>query len=108
VAQFSEDDLALRFSDRHADELRFLAVSGKWYRWQGEHWHIEETLEAFDLARAICRAVAADPKAAKIAREIAKAKTVAAIVTLARTDRRHATSHDEWDANDWLFNPPAR
>jgi hypothetical protein len=108
VVEFSEDDLALRFTTEHCEELRFLAVSNKWLRWQGELWCIEETLEAFDLARAVCRATAGNPKAANVAREISKAKTINAVVTLARADRRHATTHDEWDAGDWLFNPPAK
>jgi putative DNA primase/helicase len=103
VIAFSEDDLALRFSAEHAAELRYLAISGKWYRWDGELWRIEETLQAFDLARTICRSAAADPRAIKLAREIVKAKTVVAVVNLARADRQHATAHNEWNANDWRF-----
>jgi hypothetical protein len=103
--EFSEDDLADRFSTKHADELRFLALSSKWYRWQGQYWRTEETLAAFDLARAVCRQYA--PGADK-PEDIAKARTVAAVERLAKADRRHATEHYQWDAGPWIINPPAK
>jgi putative DNA primase/helicase len=34
----------------------------------------------------------------------AKAKTVAAVVTLARSDRRLAATTDQWDRDPWSFN----
>jgi len=107
-AEFSEDDLALRFSDQYADKLRYFAISSKWYRWTGDMWQVEQTLQAFDFARAICRTAAGDPKAVKIARELTKAKTVAAVEKLARADRRHATAHDEWNTDQWTFNEPVK
>jgi putative DNA primase/helicase len=103
VVPFSEDALALRFTQQHRDDLRFLATLNKWYRWSCGMWCREETLEAFDLARAVCRSAAAEPQAP--GREISKAKTVAAVVNLARADRNHATTHDQWDADPWLLNP---
>ena len=39
-------------------------------------------------------------------RKIASANTVAAIEKLARSDRRHATTVDIWDADPWLLNTP--
>jgi putative DNA primase/helicase len=103
VVPFSEDALALQFTEQYRDDLRFLATLNKWYRWSSGMWCREETLEAFDLARAVCRSAAANPEAP--GREISKAKTVAAVVNLARADRNHATTHDQWDADDWLLNP---
>ncbi len=32
---FSEDALALRFSKRHADDLRYVAAWSKWLQWDG-------------------------------------------------------------------------
>jgi hypothetical protein len=105
IVPFSEDDLAERFSVKHGDELRYLAIASKWYRWGGDLWRTEETLAAFDLARAICREAARDPRAPQ-PDEIAKAKTVAAVERLAKADRRHATEHHQWDRDRWIFNPP--
>jgi putative DNA primase/helicase len=103
--EFSDEALALQFSARHADELRFCAVWNRWFQWNGGYWRPDETLKAFDLARAICRTVSAalPTEKSKIATGVASAKTVAAIVTLARSDRRHAATADQWDQDPWLF-----
>jgi P4 family phage/plasmid primase-like protien len=37
---------------------------------------------------------------------IASARTVAAIERLAKADRKHAATHEQWDANPWLLNTP--
>src|SRR5262249_13901930 len=61
------------------------------------------TLKVFDLARDVARdAVArgADPK------RLLSAKTIAAIERLAESDRRHAATAEEWDADSWLLNTP--
>jgi phage/plasmid-associated DNA primase len=42
----------------------------------------------------------------KIASLVASAKTVAAVVNLARADARHATAPDDWDADPWALNSP--
>jgi 5S rRNA maturation endonuclease (ribonuclease M5) len=94
----SEDTLALDFAGRHGDELRFVSFWGKWLKWTGEKWQVEKTLAAFDLARKGCRDhfIAAS----------LRAKTVAAVELLARSDRRLAATTDQWDADPWLFNTP--
>jgi putative DNA primase/helicase len=59
------------------------------------------------MSRTICRAASAeidDPKRAKLASSIASAKTVAAVVNLARVDRRHAATVEQWDADPWSLN----
>ena len=53
---FSEDALALRFSERHEHDLRYIAAKGQWLKWDGGRWCPEATLLAFDLARDSCRA----------------------------------------------------
>jgi len=95
----SEDTLALDFAGRHGDELRFVSFWGKWLMWTAEKWQVEKTLAAFDQARKICRDhfIAAS----------LRAKTVAAVELLARSDRRLAATTDQWDADPWLFNTPA-
>jgi putative DNA primase/helicase len=70
-------------------------------------WRFDETLLAFDLARKICREAAAKCNDAKVAAALASAKTVAAVVTLAKADRRLAATVDQWDADPWLLNTPA-
>ena len=103
---FCDEALALRFAERHADDLRYVAEWGKWLRWDGKRWRLDRTIRAFDLARAICREAAAEARSAKVAAHVASAKTVAAVITLARVDRRLAATSDQWDADPWLLNTP--
>jgi putative DNA primase/helicase len=103
---FSDESLALAFAQRHADDLRYVAAWGRWLSWTGTHWRFDETLDAFDRARAICRDAAAACNKAKIASVIASAKTVAAVERLAKADRRLAATIDQWDADPWLLNTP--
>jgi hypothetical protein len=53
--EFSDEALALRFSAKHADRARYVAAWGKWLLWDEPRWKFDDTLEAFDLARNICR-----------------------------------------------------
>ncbi len=62
-------------------------------------WLPDETLHAFDLARVICREVAAGCE--KPASVVASAKTVAAVERLAKADRRLAATAAQWDADGW-------
>jgi putative DNA primase/helicase len=90
-----EDETALSFSAKHKNTLRYVHMWGKWYQWTGTHWEEETTLHAFHLARTLCRA-GGD----------AKNKTVAAVASLARTDRRQAATTAQWDADPWLLGTP--
>jgi putative DNA primase/helicase len=103
---FSDDALALRFADQHVNDLRYVAEWSKWLRWDGARWQFDDTLTAFNHARMICRAAAAECNKAKLAKELASAKTVAAVERLARCDRRLAASVDQWDVEPWLLNTP--
>ena len=112
--QFSDDALALEFAAEHSGDLRFVATLNDWMQYRGSHWQRDETLHVFDLIRASNRRLAAqaadvlDPKTAeKVCRVLASAKTIAAVHTLARSDRRIAATVDQWDADNWLLNTPA-
>ncbi len=101
---FSDEELALQFAERHGNDLRFVAAWNKWLIWTGTHWRFDDTLHAFDLARAICRKAAATCDQPNIAAAIASKKTVAAVEVLAKADRRLAATIDQWDADPWLLN----
>lgn len=103
---FSDEALALRFAERHACDLRFVAKWGQWLSWTGTHWRFDDTLHAFDRAREICREMAATCNTPRIAVALASAKTVAAVERLAKCDRRLAATIDQWDADPWLLNTP--
>src|SRR5262249_28846261 len=100
---FTDHALALRFSERHADNLRYVAPQGQWYLYNGGRWCTEDTPRAFDLARESCQRDAKEFGNGKPPKGALSAKTVAAVEKLAKADRRHATSLEQWDANDWLL-----
>src|SRR6201999_2527713 len=56
--EFSDDHLALEFAKRHEWDLRYVAESGRWLRWDGSRWAEEKTNAAFDAARHVCREAA--------------------------------------------------
>jgi len=104
-AEFSDEAIALKFTETHSDKLRYVAAWGKWLLWNGTRWGFDETMRAFDFSRAICRVVSASAPD-KLATGIASAKTVAAVVSLSRADRRHAATVEQWDSQPWLLNTP--
>ena len=103
---FSDEALALRFAEQHVGDLRYVAAWGRWLSWTGTNWKFDDTLNAFDLARQVCREAAASCNKTKIASMIASAKTVAAVERLAKADRRIAATVDQWDNDPWLLNTP--
>jgi len=104
--EFTEDRLALDFAEKHSPELRYVAAWGKWLAWTGTHWEFENTLAVFDLARKICRAAATRCNKPAESKMLAKAKTVAAVEMLARSDRRIAATKDQWGIDQRLLNTP--
>ena len=82
------------------------ASRGRWLVWDGCRWRTEDTLAATDLIRSVCRHAALKSNNPKIAAKLASASTVGGVERLARADRRHAATTDEWDADPWLLNTP--
>ena len=85
----TEDGLALIYAERHVVDSRYVAAWSRWLLYDGARWIIDTTLHAFDRARAICRELA--PESTKPA-AVMTAKTVSAVVQLARADRRLAAT----------------
>ena len=40
---FSDEALALRFAERHANDLRYVAAWSKWLHWDGRRWAFDDT-----------------------------------------------------------------
>jgi putative DNA primase/helicase len=102
----TEDALALSFTRRYHRDWRYVAGWGKWLVWDGQRWRTEDTLAATDLIRSVCRQTAVRADNPKVAAKLASASTVGGVERLARADRRHAATTDEWDADPWLLNTP--
>lgn len=106
-ALISDDELASRFTARHGAGFRHVAAWGHWFAWTGQVWRREDTLQVFDLARAICREASRETAKRADRPKIASAQRVSAVERLARADRQHAATVDQWDADPWSLNTPA-
>lgn len=106
MSPYSDDTLALRFSLQHKDELRYVAAWGRWLQWTGSKWENDTTLNVYDRARALCREVALETEKPGIQRDLTSGRTIASVEKLARSDRRHAATVDQWDFDPWLLNTP--
>ena len=106
-AEFSDECLALRFTGQYGQTLRYVAGWGRWLEWDGAVWKSDETMNVFNLARRICRQASSEANKEKVASIVASAKTVAAVERLAKADRQHAATVDQWDSDPWLLNTPA-
>lgn len=104
--EFSDESLALRFTAQHQHRLRYVADWGRWLIYDGKVWAADTTLQVFDHARAICRAASSECNDPTVAAIIASARTVAAVERLAKADRRHAATIEQWDQDPWLLNTP--
>jgi len=100
----TEDALALSFTRRYHRDWRYVAAWGRWLVWDGQRWRTEDTLAATDLIRSVCRQTAVRADNPKVAAKLASAGTVGGVERLARADRRHAATTDEWDSDPWLLN----
>jgi putative DNA primase/helicase len=102
----TEDALALAFTRRYHRDWRYVAAWGRWLVWDGQRWRNEDTLAATDLIRSVCRQTAVRAEDRKVAAKLASSGTVGGVERLARADRRHAATTDEWDSDPWLLNTP--
>jgi putative DNA primase/helicase len=103
---FTDEALALRFAEQHANDLRYVAAWGRWLVWDETRWQFDDTLAAYDLVRETCRVASSECNKQKIAAALASGKTVAAVERLARSDRRLAATVEQWDVDAWALNTP--
>jgi len=105
LVKYSDDAIANQFSEQHKDDLRHVDQWG-WLEWTGQRWRRIPDVNVMDHARFISRSVAQECTHEPLARSVASAKTVAAIVRLASGDERHRSDVEQWDRDLWLFNTP--
>lgn len=100
----TDDALALAFTGRYADDWRYCAQWGKWLVWTGNRWQADETLLVAHLIRQVCRDASVKADSHRLAAKLAASSTVGGVERLTRSDRRHASTSEEWDADPWLIN----
>ena len=94
----TEDALALSFCAADPN-LRYVATWNRWMAWNERSWREDDTLAVFDRIRQHVRTTAVEP-------EVHRANFVAAVERMAKSDRRYASTVDQWDQDDWSLNTP--
>lgn len=102
----SEDWLALAFAGAAMATFRFSPGLG-WMRYDGVVWARDEQLLHVGLAREVCRDAAATAEKESDQIRITSSKTIAAVLTLARSDPRLNTLTQQWDSDPLVLNTTA-
>ena len=102
----SDDDLATLFVDQNPD-MRYVAKWGRWLHWNGHVWAHDDMLTVLSMAREMMRLFAASAEDDKQRRRLLAEARINAVASLARSDRRTASSVDQWDQDDLILNTPS-
>lgn len=96
----SEDLVALAFTSRYQNSLRFDHDAGRWFEWDGQRWREDRQQRAFHYARELARHIG-DQK-----RAMCKSTVAAGVERFARADPAHAVTSDRWDCDPMLLGTP--
>lgn len=99
-SEISEDAIALAFTARYRDSLRFDFNAGRWFQWNGTRWESDNTALAFHYARQLGRALTDGQ------RSMCKAAVASGAERFARADPAHATTSTRWDTDRMLLGTP--
>ena len=101
----TEHGVAVAFTARYRDRLRFCHTAGAWYEWTGTHWARDRKHAAFSFAREL---VAEANRQAEFKTQAitGKAAFAGGVEKLAQRDPVHAVTSEVWDADPWLLGTP--
>ena len=103
--ELTEDGVALAFTARHGDALRYCHQTGEWFYWTGAIWQQQKTKLAYSWARRTCRDAAKGLPVNDRAR-VGKAAFAAAVERFAQSDETLAVTVDRWDRDPFLLGTP--
>ena len=95
----SEHVVALGFTDKYRDTMRYSPELGRWFEWDKTRWRPDTMARAFHYARTLA-GEASDTKAAR------KAGFARGVESFARSDPSHAVESSYFDADPWLLGTP--
>lgn len=101
----TENSLALEFELAHSHELRYDHHRGKWYRYTGARWQVDEKQLAFNWVREVV-AVASVNLSAKAKAVLQKAGTAKGVERFATALPCFAVTSEIWDRDKFLLGTP--
>jgi putative DNA primase/helicase len=109
--EYSEIEVADRFANAYAPQLRYITKRKQWLVWNGKRWHADDTDYVGNLAKLHCKDEAAlcaiSPGNTNAqARALCSDKTIRAVLRIAAVDPRIASTVTAWDQDAWLLGTP--
>lgn len=101
----SEDAMADQLATLYRHLFRYTPGMG-WLRCMPHKWVRDDFLTVFDCARQVARLAAGDEANEKQRRALCSARTIGAIVSIARTDPRLSLAAEQWDERPFELNTP--
>ena len=95
----SEHVVALGFTAKYRDTMRYCPELGRWFEWDKTRWRPDTMARAFHYARTLS-GEASDTKAAR------KCGFARGVESFCRADPAHAVAASYWDADPWLLGTP--
>lgn len=96
----SEDLIALAFTSRYRDTLKFDQDAGRWVEWTGTRWQYDARHRAFHYAREITREIGEQK------RVMCKASVAGGAERFARAEPAHSVTSEIWDADRLMLGTP--
>jgi putative DNA primase/helicase len=103
IREHTDEALAVEFAARNAMLFRYVADWNRWMIYDGNMWVRDETMHVYAEARALIREDSISAPKKEQAR-VLSARTVNAVVSLARTDPMLAAVVDQWDGDEMLLH----
>ena len=108
--EFSEDSLALLYTGRHSDDLRYTPELGKYHRLSrsddgGTCWHRDTVCRTFSEIRDLTREQSMLTEKGKA--RLCSAATISSVEKLVRFDQRTVMTVDQWDSATMVLNTPS-
>ncbi len=101
----TEDGAALRFAERHRDQLRFCHSHGAWFLWDGCIWRRDNVGVAFDWARQLARRLAVE-EPDKVRYITSKTSFASGVERFSRADQAFRVEAEYWDRDPFLLGTP--
>lgn len=99
----SDDGICLAFEERFKDRLCFDHNRGRWYKWTGKNWQLDDTKLAFAWTRELCRNLAVNVEKPMPFKSVRKARGVE---DFAESAECFAVTSATWNTKPMLLGTP--
>ncbi|PHK93807.1 hypothetical protein CR162_16895 [Pseudoroseomonas rhizosphaerae] len=101
----TEHGVAVAFTNRFRDRLRYCHDAGSWYEWTGTHWRQDRKHAAFSFARELVSQANREAEF-KTQAITGKASFAGGVEKFAQRDPAHAVTVEDWDQDPFLLATP--